>query len=119
MTIDSINPFNGEIIKSYKVYTPEQVREIINQSHKAWLSWRDTDFAERGTYLKKAALILRRRRNELAELMALEMGKNLKGGLAEIDKWADSCDYFANHAEAALKEEFIKTDAANSFVCFK
>ncbi|MES1216952.1 MAG: NAD-dependent succinate-semialdehyde dehydrogenase [Bacteroidota bacterium] len=119
MTIDSVNPFNGEIIKKYNVHTDKQVYEMINQTHAAWLSWRNTSFAERGGYLKKTAQILRRRRNELAELMALEMGKNLKGGLAEIDKCADSCDYFANHAEAALKEEFIKTDAAKSYVTFK
>ena len=119
MTINSVNPFNGEIIKSYKVHTSEQVSEMINQSNKAWLSWRNTSFTERGAYLKKVALILRRRRNELAELMAIEMGKNLKGGLAEVDKCADSCEYFANNAEAALKEEFIKTDAAKSFVSFR
>ncbi|MEJ0102665.1 MAG: NAD-dependent succinate-semialdehyde dehydrogenase [Bacteroidota bacterium] len=119
MTINSVNPFNGEIIKSYTVHTDEQVYEMINQSHKAWLNWRNTSFAERGACLKRVAQVLRRRRNELAELMALEMGKNLRGGLAEIDKCADSCEYFANNAEAALKEELIKTDAAKSYVTFQ
>ena len=119
MTIDSINPFTGEIIKSYETHTDQQVSDMIRETHQAWEGWKHLSFGERGGYIKKAAEILRRRRHELAELMAVEMGKNLKGGLAEIDKCADSCDYFANHAEEALREEFIKTDAAKSYVNFQ
>src|SRR5450755_2943619 len=119
MTIDSVNPFNGEIIKSYQAHTDEQVIEMIHQTHTAWQHWKNTSFAERGKYMSNVAQILRRRKNELAELMALEMGKNLKGGMAEIEKCADSCEYFARNAEAALKEEFIKTDASKSYINFQ
>ncbi len=119
MTIDSVNPFNGEIIKSYQPHTDEQVNEMIRQTHHAWQSWRNTSFAERGGYMNNVAQILRRRKNELAELMALEMGKNLKGGISEIEKCADSCEYFARSAEAALHEEFIKTDASKSYINFQ
>jgi len=119
MTIDSVNPFNGEVLKTYQVHTVEEVDQKICETHAAWGAWKALSFAERGAFLVKAAQILRRRRQELAELMALEMGKNLKGGLAEIDKCADSCEYFARSAEAALKEEFIKTDASKSYVNFQ
>jgi succinate-semialdehyde dehydrogenase/glutarate-semialdehyde dehydrogenase len=119
MTIDSVNPFNGQIIKSYQVHTNEEVNEKIRQTHSAWESWKNLSFTERGSYLNNVAKILRRRKNELAELMAIEMGKNLKGGLAEIEKCADSCEYFARSAEAALKEEFIKTDGAKTYVNFQ
>jgi len=119
MTIDSVNPFTGEIIKSYETHTDQQVSDMIRDTHEAWEGWKKLSFGERGGYIKKTAEILRRRRQELAELMAVEMGKNLKGGLAEIDKCADSCDYFANHAEEALREEFIKTDASKSYVNFQ
>jgi len=119
MTIDSINPFTGELIKSYRPHTNEEVDKMICQTHAAWQKWKNLSFDERGGYLNNVAKILRRRKNELAELMAIEMGKNLKGGIAEIDKCADSCEYFARSAEAALKEEFIKTDASKSYVNFQ
>lgn len=119
MKIDSVNPFNGEIIKSYQSHTTEEVDKMIRQTHAAWEKWKSLSFAERGGYMNNAAKILRRRKQELAELMAIEMGKNLKGGIAEIDKCADSCEYFARSAEAALKEEFIKTDASKSYVNFQ
>jgi len=119
MTIDSVNPFNGEVIKSYQPHTAEQVSEMIRQTHHAWQAWKKTSFAERGGYMNKVAQVLRRRKNELAELMAIEMGKNLTGGLAEIEKCAVSCEYFAKHAEAALQDELIKTDASKSYVNFQ
>ena len=119
MTIDSVNPFNGELIHSYTSHTNEQVNEMIMQTHQAWLHWRGIGFAERGTHLHNVARVLRGRKNELARLMAIEMGKNLKGGIAEIDKCADSCDYFAKNAESILKDELIKTDASKSYVNFQ
>jgi succinate-semialdehyde dehydrogenase/glutarate-semialdehyde dehydrogenase len=119
MTIDSVNPFNGQIIKSYTPHTDTQVDEMIRQTHLAWQSWKNTPFAERAGYLNNVSQILRRRKHELAELMAIEMGKNLKGGISEIEKCADSCEYFARHAEAALAAESIKTDAAKSYVNFQ
>jgi len=119
MTIDSINPFNGELIKSYQPHTPAEVNTMIEQTHTAWESWKNTSFEERGKYMAKAASLLRERREDLAKLMAIEMGKNYGGGLMEIDKCAVSCDYFAKHAEAALKEEIIPTDASKSYVNFQ
>jgi len=119
MTIDSVNPFNGELIHSYTAHTNEQVNEMIMQTHQAWLHWKGISFAERGAHLHNVARVLRSRKNELARLMAIEMGKNLKGGIAEIDKCADSCDYFAKNAESILKDELIKTDASKSYVNFQ
>jgi len=119
MTIESINPFNGTLIKSYETHSAAEVDRKIRETHAAWNDWKKLSFAKRGEYLLNAARVLRGRRDELAKLMALEMGKNLKGGLAEIDKCADSCEYFARNAEAALTDEFIKTDASRSYVNFQ
>ena len=119
MTIDSVNPFNGEIIQSFTVHTNDQVNEMILQTHQAWLHWKTISFAEREAHLHNVAEVLRRRKNDLAELMAKEMGKNLKGGIAEIEKCADSCDYFAKNAESMLTPEEIKTDASKSYVSFQ
>ena len=80
MTISSVNPATGETIKTYDEMTPEQASAAVAQSHDAWRSWRKTSFADRGRPMKKAAEILRLRKDELAALMAMEMGKPLKQG---------------------------------------
>ena len=119
MTIDSTNPFDGTILQSYETHTKKEVREIISLSHGAWENWRKISFSERAIFLKNAAGILRERKADLAELMALEMGKPLKGGLAEIEKCADCCEFYADNAAEFLKNEFVITDASKSFVTFQ
>ncbi|MDF3077475.1 MAG: NAD-dependent succinate-semialdehyde dehydrogenase [Sphingobacteriaceae bacterium] len=119
MAIQSINPFTGQVIAEYKETSLKQANKKISQTHDAWLEWKLTTFRERARLLKNAASVLYNRKNELAELMALEMGKPLKQGISEIEKCALACDYYANNATAFLKDEIIKTDASKSFVSFQ
>lgn len=116
MTITSINPANGETLATYEEMTHEEVNHIIQQTHQAFLGWRETPFAERTRVMKAAAKILRDRRDEYARLMAMEMGKPLAGGRSEIDKCAWVCDYYADNAEDFLAPEHIETDASRSQV---
>jgi succinate-semialdehyde dehydrogenase/glutarate-semialdehyde dehydrogenase len=69
--------------------------------------------------MKTAAAILRSRKDEFARLMALEMGKPLKQGVAEAEKCAWACEYYADHAEKHLAAESAQTDAATSYVAFE
>jgi succinate-semialdehyde dehydrogenase/glutarate-semialdehyde dehydrogenase len=68
--------------------------------------------------MRTAARVLRAKAPELARLMAQEMGKPIRGGLAEVEKCAGCCDYFADNAERFLAREAIKTEASESFVTF-
>ncbi len=119
MTIDSINPFNGQFVKSYETHKTEEVSNIISSVHRAWENWRSVSFAQRAEFLNRAAEILRERKADLADLMALEMGKPLKGGIAEIEKCADACEFYAKHSADFLKDEAISTDASKSYVSFQ
>ncbi len=67
--------------------------------------WRRTSFAERSAVIRRAAEILRDRKDEFARLMTEEMGKTLDDGRAEIEKCAFQCDWFADHAQDYLAEE--------------
>jgi succinate-semialdehyde dehydrogenase/glutarate-semialdehyde dehydrogenase len=118
MPIASVNPATGKQIKTYDEMTPEQVSAAVALAHDAWKSWRKTAFAERGRLMKRAAEILRERKEEFARLMAIEMGKPLKQGVAETEKCAWACDYYADHAEIHLAPDVIKTDASMSYVAF-
>ena len=119
MSIQSINPANGKIIKTYKEDSGQNVTRKIEQTHKAWLKWRETSFADRAVLLKKLADNLTQRKNELAVLMANEMGKPLKDGVAEIEKCASVCEYYADNGAQFLADEIVKTDASKSYVSFQ
>jgi succinate-semialdehyde dehydrogenase/glutarate-semialdehyde dehydrogenase len=119
MAITSINPANGSEIQSYQQLSDEQVANKINETHEAWLLWRQTDITERSTLLNKLAEMLQSRKDELARLMALEMGKPVKQGVTEIEKCAAVCTYYADNAAAFLKDELIATDANKSYITYQ
>lgn len=119
MSIQSINPANGKVIKTYTEDSEQKVNRKVELTHKAWLKWRETEFTQRALLLKNLAGGLRKQKDELAVLMASEMGKPLKDGVAEIEKCASVCDYYAENGEKFLKDEIIKTDASKSYVSFQ
>src|SRR5206468_3497411 len=119
MTINSINPANGQTIKTYQEMTPQEAASSVTEAHDTWNSWRKTSFAERGRLMTRAGSILRERKSELARLMALEMGKPLKQGIAEAEKCAWVCDYYAANAELHLTPDVIAIDGSNAYVAFE
>lgn len=119
MSIQSVNPVNGKVIKNYKEHSLKQVNRKIETTQSAWLKWRESSFEERTDLLKKASVLLLKRKEKLAALMAIEMGKPIKDGIAEIEKCASVCEYYADNGEGFLKDELIKTEASKSYVSFQ
>jgi succinate-semialdehyde dehydrogenase/glutarate-semialdehyde dehydrogenase len=119
MDVLSINPADDTVIKKYKTHTAKQVRQKIEQTHRAWQKWRLSTFKERSALLNKLAGVLNQRKSELARLMAAEMGKPLKQGIAEIEKCAAVCTYYADSAEGFLQDQMIETDASKSYATFQ
>jgi succinate-semialdehyde dehydrogenase/glutarate-semialdehyde dehydrogenase len=78
MSINSINPANGQVIQSYQTHTPKELSKIIAGTHQAWEKWKETPFSLRGKLLLAVAKILRSRKEELAVLMALKWVNHYK-----------------------------------------
>ncbi len=119
MPLISTNPTTGDTIQAYDEMTPGQVTSAIQDAASAWQDWRATSFAERGQLLRATAAILRERKDELARLMAFEMGKPIKQGAAEAEKCAWVCEYYAENGERQLAPDIIPTDATRSYVAFQ
>lgn len=119
MSILAVNPANGRVLKEYDEFKADQIDTIITAVNQAWLAWRETSFADRAIPMKNAAKVLQKRKDEFASLMALEMGKPVQQGVAEIEKCAKACDYYADNAEQFLAPDIVATDASKSFVTFQ
>lgn len=119
MNIQSINPATGELIDTYNEDTDDTVKQKTAQTHAAWLAWRESDFKKRSALLNNLADQLYKERSHLAELMALEMGKPVKDGAAEIDKCVSVCKYYAEHGAAFLSNQLIATEASKSYISFQ
>ena len=118
-TTTSINPYSGKEIKSYKNHTKKEVQEIIDKADKRFYSWRETSFAERKKLMLAAASELKENKEEYAEMMTLEMGKPISQAIAEVEKCAWVCEYYAENAEEQLQNKAIKTDAYKSYVSYE
>ncbi|WP_400191208.1 NAD-dependent succinate-semialdehyde dehydrogenase [Hymenobacter sp. B81] len=116
MPIASFNPYTGRELRRFRPHSPAQVERIVAQADRAARQWRRSSFAERARVLTRAAALLRERQDALARLMALEMGKPLRDGRAEVLKCALTCDYYAAHAEQMLADQLIETKARRSFI---
>jgi len=119
MSIQSINPANGEVIQSFPEMSSTEVDGILEKAHQAFLAWRETGFPERAAKMKQAADILRKNKEAYARLMAQEMGKPLAQGRGEAEKCAWVCDYYAEKAAQFLAPEPMQTDASKSFVAYQ
>ena len=114
--LTSTNPATGETVETYEEHTAEQVAALVAETHDRHVEWRRTGFAHRADVLRAVADQLDRRTDELAELMAVEMGKPLAGGRSEAQKCAWVCRYYADNAEAQLADEPIAADRSASYI---
>ncbi|TWT32175.1 Succinate-semialdehyde dehydrogenase [NADP(+)] 1 [Posidoniimonas corsicana] len=101
-TLKSVNPYNGEVLKTYDEMSPEEVDAAIAKADEAFREWRETSFEHRAGVLRRVAELLRERREELATIMTLEMGKKIEDARPEIDLCATIFDYYADNGERIL-----------------
>ncbi|MFA5534703.1 MAG: aldehyde dehydrogenase family protein, partial [Mariniphaga sp.] len=115
----SVNPATGELIKVYDNHTEKGIQKIINSVDKCWHQWKKSSFFQRSQLMQNLSSLLRSNKEQLARLMAHEMGKVLFEGVAEIEKCAWVCDYYAVNAENFLENEVIESDFSQSYVSYQ
>lgn len=118
-SITTTNPSTNEPLATYTLLTDSEVHMRIGQAQDRYLLYRTTSYAERSEKMRKAASILRERKAIYAETMTLEMGKTYKQGLAEVEKCAWVCEYYAGHAADFLADELVATEARKSAIVYQ
>ncbi len=115
-TFESINPYNGKQIATYRENSEDEINNILEKSKRTFNSWRQVSIRERCDLLMNVANLLKANVDKYAETMTLEMGKPISEARGEIKKCAWVCEYYSEHAEQFLKDEYIETDASKSFI---
>ena len=67
----------------------------------------------------RAAEILEQEKRRLGELMTLEMGKPISAAVAEAEKCAAACRYYAANAEKFLADQPVSTEEGDAWVAFQ
>ena len=116
---ESINPYTGEHIYNFKELTKSELDDKIKLADECYLKWRQTSFEHRSDLMLKAAKELRTNQKLYAETITQEMGKPISQAMAEVEKCAWVCEYYAENSKEQLQNEEIKTDANESYVSFE
>ncbi|MFH1321385.1 MAG: NAD-dependent succinate-semialdehyde dehydrogenase [Bacteroidota bacterium] len=117
--IQTINPATNQVIKTFEEDSDTTILKSIEGANKFFEKYKKTSFAQRSKLMHKASDILLDEKERFAKLMTIEMGKPIKEAIAEIEKCAWVCRYYADNAERFLMDEKIKTEAASSFISYE
>jgi len=114
----STNPATGDVIARYATHDADEVEERLDRAVRAFDVNRQRAFDARADRLQKAADLLEKRAEDLGALMTREMGKPITQAVAEAEKCAWACRYYADHAEEFLADEPVETPASTSYVAY-
>ncbi|MFO7177309.1 MAG: NAD-dependent succinate-semialdehyde dehydrogenase [Pseudomonadota bacterium] len=116
MPIASVDPRTGETRATFEALDEAAIDAKLALAARAFRTFRKTSFAERAAILERAADLLEAEKEALGRLMTEEMGKTLVSAIAEAEKCARACRYYAEHGAAMLADRPVSTEAAASYV---
>jgi succinate-semialdehyde dehydrogenase/glutarate-semialdehyde dehydrogenase len=105
MPIATVNPANGETLKTYDALGAEEIEHRLATAEAAFRACRTTSYADRARLLNRAADLLEEDQQDIARVMTTEMGKPVKQARAEAAKCAKTMRWYAAHAEELLADE--------------
>jgi succinate-semialdehyde dehydrogenase/glutarate-semialdehyde dehydrogenase len=116
MAIQSINPSTGKLLKEFSPLTTVKIGQTLRRATESQKQWARQTIEQRVRFLRGLLSQLKKDKDRLARLAALEMGKPITQGIAEIDKCVWATEYFAQHAADLLKIEKVSIGADKSYV---
>ena len=116
MTYRSVNPYDGQILKTFDELTDNQLETALATADTCFKSWRHTTFSQRADVVAKAAAIMRSRVDEYARPVTIEMGKRIEEARSEVALSADILDYYAKNSERFLAPQDLKPTAGEAEV---
>jgi succinate-semialdehyde dehydrogenase/glutarate-semialdehyde dehydrogenase len=115
MALTSVNPATGEVLARFDEHSDVEVERRLARAAEVFRSWRRRPFAERARLLLRAAEVLERGKERFGRLMTQEMGKTLRAAVAEAEKCAWACRFYAEEGAAFLADEEVPTGAARAY----
>jgi len=119
MPYQSVNPFTGELLRRFDQLTGAQMERALAAAEGAFQRvWSTATFADRSAIVGRAASLMLERRESLARLATLEMGKRISESRDEVELSAAIFRYYADHAEAFLAPQTVETVIGDAHVEF-
>jgi len=117
--ITTINPAMGEEIDRYDPMTDQYVDGLLDQVSTAQRAWATRSLSDRAAVLRRTAEVLRAQSTELAALATAEMGKPTTEAVAEVEKCAWVCEYYAETSPGLLADKDVEASGSRSWVSYE
>src|SRR3989440_5976511 len=119
MPIATINPTTGEKLKEFSPFDDAEIEKRLKGAEDAFRKYRRRTLPEPSELLHAVTELLFQEKEKFAEIITLEMGKLFRDSVAEIEKCARGCRFYAENGERFLEDEPAQTDAAESYVQYQ
>ena len=91
--LESVNPTTGELIATVEATSDADYERIVARAQAAFKVWRTTPAPRRGEAVRLCGDALRKHKDALGSLVALEMGKSKPEGDGEVQEMIDIADF--------------------------
>ena len=117
-TYTTANPATGATLQTYDLLDAHGIEAALARAAEAFERHRETPFEARAEGLRRLADALDRDKRQHAERMTREMGKPITQAVAEAEKCAWVCRYYADHGAGFLADEPRESEAGRSLVAY-
>lgn len=114
MSYRSVNPATGEVLKSFTEHTDEEMWDALAAADRAFRPWANRPFRERSKIIGRSAHLLLEKKEELARLATVEMGKRIAESRGEVELSASIMQHFADNAESFLAPKKITSSTGDA-----
>jgi len=116
MQFTSVNPATQETLASYNLMSALDVGEAIAKCSRAQAAWSGMPLVERADVIRRLGSVLLAQAPSVAGMITAEMGKPLTQALAEVEKCASACSYYADHADELLAVRRVETEHTSAAI---
>ena len=102
MEYQSVNPYDGKLLKKFENLTDKELETRIATAEKCFETWRHKTYAERALIVGKVATMLHAKVEDFARIMTLEMGKRISEARGEVEFSSRILAYYAKNGERFL-----------------
>lgn len=110
------DPTTGKVIEQFPTFTDAEATDAVERAHQAYLSWRETPIEERAKIVTRVAELFEERKQELAEIISLEMGKPVSESVEEAEFSSEIFAYYATNGTKFTEDEEIPASGGKAFI---
>lgn len=117
--VKSINPFTEDVVWTHPLLSSSEVEQKIENSFKAQKNWASLSEEQRLSRLNQLSKVLDQRKEELAKVITLEMGKTFSSALKEVEKCSFTVGYLAKHFAQWNEAKEVSMPKGKHYVSFR